>query len=104
LSGLTTAHFSIFGGKINMWESILSVLLLVVGMGLLIKGADWFVEVELLESKIDDLTEDYRKNMFERLKASSCSADGSILYSTLLINLERIGDDLLNVSEKVREV
>ena len=27
-----------------MWESILSVLLLVVGMGLLIKGADWFVE------------------------------------------------------------
>ena len=27
-----------------MWESILSVVLLVVGMGLLIKGADWFVE------------------------------------------------------------
>ena len=27
-----------------MWESILSVLLLVVGMVLLIKGADWFVE------------------------------------------------------------
>ena len=66
--------------------------------------AEKFVEVELLESKIDDLTEDYRKNMFERLKASSCSADGSILYSTLLINLERIGDHLLNVSEKIREV
>ena len=27
-----------------MWESILSVVLLIVGMGLLIKGADWFVE------------------------------------------------------------
>ena len=27
-----------------MWENILSVILLIAGMVLLIKGADWFVE------------------------------------------------------------
>ena len=27
-----------------MWEIILSIVLLIIGMFLLIKGADWFVE------------------------------------------------------------
>lgn len=37
--------------------------------------------------------------MLNRLKEKVCTAEGSISYSTLLINFERIGDHLLNISE-----
>ena len=52
-----------------------------------------------IENKIDDLTVKFRKNMFNRLKEKICTAEGSISYSILLINFERIGDHLLNISE-----
>lgn len=54
---------------------------------------------EALEEQIDDLTNQYRANMMERLKKSVCTAEGSIVYSSVLIDFERIGDHLLNIAE-----
>lgn len=61
-------------------------------------------DVKVLEEKIDDITESYRNNMLSRLKSSMCTAEGSIAYSTLLINFERIGDHLLNISEQLQKI
>lgn len=61
----------------------------------------FFNEIKNLETKTDKLTVLFRENTFSRLKDSICTAEGSIVYSTLLINFERIGDHLLNVSEDV---
>lgn len=54
---------------------------------------------EALEEQIDDLTNQYRANMMERLKKSVCTAKGSIVYSSVLIDFERIGDHLLNIAD-----
>ena len=58
-----------------------------------------YKESEILEDKIDLLTNEYRANMMERLKKSVCTAEGSIVYSSVLIDFERIGDHLLNIAE-----
>ena len=60
--------------------------------------------VKQLEEIIDDVTEQNRLNMLKRLKASICTAEGSIAYSTLLINFERIGDHLLNINEELQKI
>ncbi len=63
-----------------------------------------FKSVKEIESKIDELTEYYREQTFARLKSSVCKAESSIVYSTLLINFERIGDHLLNIAEEVQNI
>ena len=57
------------------------------------------LDVKAIEASIDKFTYQYKENMFNRLKEKVCTAEGSISYSTLLINFERIGDYLLNISE-----
>ena len=37
--------------------------------------------------------------MLDRLSNSNYNLQGSIIYSTILINFERIGDHLLNITE-----
>ena len=61
---------------------------------------DLFNFVKTYENSIDELTEEYKNNTFNRMKTQVCAPEGSIIYSTLLINFERIGDHLLNVSEE----
>ena len=60
--------------------------------------------IKELENKIDKMTIEFKNNTFNRLKMSSCSAEVSIIYSTLLINFERIGDHLLNISEDIQNL
>lgn len=57
-----------------------------------------------LETKIDDLTIKFKENMLDRLKKSICTAEGSIIYSSILIDFERIGDHLLNISENIFKI
>lgn len=61
---------------------------------------DLFNFVKTYENSIDELTEEYKNNTFNRMKTQVCAPEGSIIYSTLLINFERIGDHLLNISEE----
>ena len=60
-------------------------------------------QVEVYEDEVDRLTETFRKNMLDRIQKSICSGENSVHYSTLLISFERVGDQLLNVSEQLHK-
>ena len=61
----------------------------------------WHEKVACMEQKIDDLTVTYRNSMFERIKKGFCSDEGSILFSEMLTDFERIGDHALNISNEI---
>ena len=61
----------------------------------------WHEKIACMEQKIDDLTEEYRNSMFERIQKGSCSDEGSILFSEMLTDFERIGDHALNISNQM---
>ena len=56
-------------------------------------------EVEKLEDITDNMTIEYKQNMVKRLTNQICTAEGSIIYSNVLINFERLGDHLLNIAQ-----
>lgn len=66
--------------------------------------AEWHEKVAGMEQKIDDITLAYRNRMFERLQKGHCSDEGSILFSEMLTDFERIGDHALNISNEIRAI
>ena len=65
---------------------------------------DWHEKVACMEQRIDDITEEYRNNMLERIQKGSCSDEGSILFSEMLTDFERIGDHALNISNEMVKI
>ena len=63
--------------------------------------ADWLVEVAQLEQRIDDLTDQFRRNQLKRMRAGGCSEEACIIYAELLTDFERIGDHVLNIAEEL---
>ena len=61
-------------------------------------------QISALEQRIDDMTLEYRNNMLQRLKDGSCLDEGSIIYSELLTDFERIGDHALNISQQLVQI
>lgn len=61
---------------------------------------EWHARIAAMEQKIDDMTKEYRNNMFERIRNGSCKDEGSILFSEMLTDFERIGDHALNISDE----
>lgn len=61
----------------------------------------WQKEVESLEQKIDDMTDQFRDNMYDRIKEGHCTDEGSILFSEILTDFERIGDHALNIANEM---
>ncbi len=61
----------------------------------------WHEKVACMEQKIDDLTVAYRNSMFDRIQKGSCSDEGSILFTEMLTDFERIGDHALNISNQI---
>ena len=57
-----------------------------------------------LEQKIDDMTERFRNEMMTRIQQGICSDEGSILFSEMLTDFERIGDHALNISKEFTEI
>ena len=57
-----------------------------------------------MEQKIDDVTEAYRNNMFGRIQDGTCSDEGSVLFSEMLTDFERIGDHALNISGEMLKI
>ena len=65
---------------------------------------DDICKISALEQKIDDMTLTYRNEMLARLKEGSCSGDGSIIYSEMLTDFERIGDHALNIAQLFADI
>ena len=61
-------------------------------------------KIAKIEQCMDDVTVEFRNNMFERLRSGSCSDEGSVLYSEMLTDFERIGDHALNISEELLKI
>lgn len=65
---------------------------------------EWHEKVACMEQRIDDLTVTYRNSMFERIQKGSCTDEGSILFSEMLTDFERIGDHALNISNQMLSI
>ena len=64
----------------------------------------WLTDVSALEQRIDDMTDLFRKDQLERMKAGICSDEAGILYSELLTDFERIGDHVLNIAQEMSSI
>ena len=60
-----------------------------------------YEKVSGLEQKIDDMTEIFRGEMMGQIQKGLCSEEGSILFSEMLTDFERIGDHALNISKEM---
>ncbi|MSS63626.1 Na/Pi cotransporter family protein [Velocimicrobium porci] len=56
-------------------------------------------EVTVLEQRIDDTTEEYRKRQTQQIQEGICDIETSIYYTEILTDYERIGDHMLNIAE-----
>lgn len=65
---------------------------------------EWHTRVACMEQKIDDVTKDFRNNMYKRIHEGTCSDEGSILFSEMLTDFERIGDHALNISDEMLKI
>ena len=64
-----------------------------------IEPTDWLTKVSALEQRMDDMTEEYRRNQMKRMKQGSCSDEACIIFSELLTDFERSGDHALNIAQ-----
>ena len=64
----------------------------------------WHTQIACMEQKIDDLTSQYRNNMFIRIQKGTCTDEGSILFSEMLTDFERIGDHALNIADDTMKI
>lgn len=64
----------------------------------------WHGKIAALEQQIDDMTREYHNNMFDRLQKRTCSDEGSVFFSEMLTDFERIGDHALNIADEYVKV
>ena len=64
----------------------------------------WHGKIAAVEQRIDDMTREYRSNMFDRLQKKICSDEGSVFFSEMLTDFERIGDHALNIADEYVKV
>lgn len=63
--------------------------------------AGWHKKIACMEQTIDDMTVTFRDNMYTRIQSGKCTDEGSILFSEMLTDFERIGDHALNIANDV---
>ena len=64
-------------------------------------NSDLFILIKRNEDKIDNLCYRYRDIEIERMRNNKDEAESGIIYSELLIDIERIGDHIMNVAENL---
>ena len=65
-----------------------------------IQPTEWLTKVSALEQRMDDMTEEYRRNQMIRMRDGICSDEACIIFSELLTDFERIGDHALNIAQE----
>lgn len=60
--------------------------------------------VSYSEETIDKMNQNYRQNQINRLHQKECSAESCVIYSEMLIDIERISDHLLNIAQSCHKV
>jgi phosphate:Na+ symporter len=67
------------------------------------KDRGLFEKIQRNEEEIDELCVKYREVEIERMRNSADEAKSGITYSELLIDIERIGDHIMNIAESLCE-
>ena len=62
---------------------------------------DWLAQVAQLEQRIDDMTNEFRRDQLARMRQGICNDEACILSSELLTDFERIGDHVLNIAQEL---
>ncbi len=65
------------------------------------KGSPDVKQIEDLEQRMDDMTEEYRSRMIDRMQSGNCSDEACVLYTEMLTDFERIGDHMLNIAQEI---
>lgn len=65
---------------------------------------DWHKTVANFEQRIDDMTEEFRNNMYTRMQQGICDGESHILFSEMVTDFERIGDHYLNISDEIMRI
>jgi len=55
-------------------------------------------QIKFFEKEIDKLSEDFTENHIERLKKSVCEPGSGVIFTDMIINLERIADHAKNIA------
>ena len=55
--------------------------------------------VDELENRVDSLSEQYLKNHISRLSEGACDPRGSVIFSSIISDLERCSDHAMNIAE-----
>ena len=61
----------------------------------------WLADVAQMEQRIDDMTDQFRRDQLDRMRSGVCNEEACILYSELLTDFERIGDHVLNIAQEL---
>ena len=64
----------------------------------------WLTDVSALEQRIDDMTDQFRRDQLDRMRSGVCNEEACILYSELLTDFERIGDHVLNIAQEMSSI
>lgn len=64
----------------------------------------WKNQIADMEQEIDDMTVQYRENTFEFINSGESTDEGSILFSEMLTDFERIGDHALNIAKDMAKI
>lgn len=62
---------------------------------------DAFARIKENENMIDELCMTYRTIEIDRMRNNAAEAESGVIYSELLIDIERIGDHIMNVAENL---
>ena len=62
---------------------------------------DAFARIKENENTIDELCMTYRTIEIDRMRNNAAEAESGVIYSELLIDIERIGDHIMNVAENL---
>ena len=65
---------------------------------------EWHEKVAFIEQRIDDMTDQYRSNLYERIKGNACTDESGVLFSEMLTDFERIGDHGLKISKDMVKI
>ena len=60
---------------------------------------DYLTNIEENEMKIDELCAQYRYKEIDRMKKDVAEAESGVIFTEILVDIERIGDHIMNIAE-----
>lgn len=60
---------------------------------------DYLTNIEENEKKIDELCAQYRYKEIDRMKKDVAEAESGVIFTEILVDIERIGDHIMNIAE-----